>query len=284
MRTAEPVATGLAFKAREIEELVDIYFFRRLGIVFAHAARALGLSPTTVTFGALFAGAIGGAMLAWPGWAPIGVVFLFLHGVLDSSDGQLARMTGRSTEFGRVMDGVAGYVTHVAMYLGILASASARGWGWELVGLAAAAGFSTIVHAQMYDYHRTTYATFAIKGSIPPAVAGTPHTGLLGFYEGMQRALAGLHPVVERRLAGRALAGQVRDEDRQLYRTCFYRPVRGWNLMGDNLRRLSIALAVWAGRPEWFVFAELIPVNLACGALWLLQQRADRRFLAATAR
>lgn len=273
------MGNGLAFKAREIEELVDIYFFRRLGIVFAYLGKWLGLSPTMVTFGAMFAGAIGGALLAWPAYAAAGVVLLIMHGVLDSSDGQLARMTGRTSEFGRVMDGVAGYVTHIAMYLGILVAAWSRG-GWWLVALAVVAGLSTITHAQMYDYHRTTYASFVLKGIAPPAVAGEPHGGLLGFYEGMQRTLAGLHPTVERRMAERAIGGVVRDEDRALYRHCFYRPVRGWNAMGDNLRRLSIALAVWAGRPEWFIYAELVPVNALCLGLWLLQRRADQRCLA----
>lgn len=280
MTQATESPSGLAFKAREIEELVDVYFFRRLGIVFALIARFLRLTPTTVTFGAMFAGLIGGAMLAWPEWAPLGVVLLILHGVLDSSDGQLARMTGQTSEFGRVMDGVAGYVTHVAMYLGILVTAWSRG-GWWLFLAAVVAGASTITHAQMYDYHRTTYASFVLKGIAPPAVVGDPHGGLLGFYEGMQRTLAGLHPEVERRMAERAVNGVVRDEDRALYRRCFYRPVRGWNAMGDNLRRLSIALAVWAGRPEWFIYAELVPVNALCLTLWFIQRRADKACLAA---
>ena len=46
---------------------------------------------------------------------------LILHGIIDSADGQLARMTGQVTELGRVLDGVGGYVTHVAIYLAIAA-------------------------------------------------------------------------------------------------------------------------------------------------------------------
>ena len=58
------------------------------------------------------------------------------------------------------------------------------------------------------------------------------------------------------------------DADRQRYRECFYRPVRcGWNLMGDNGRRLTIAIAVWAGRPEWFILAELTLLNVVFAAL-----------------
>jgi len=269
---------GLAFKAREIEELVDVYFFRRVGIVFAHIARVLGLSPTGVTWGALIAGAVGGIALASPTYAWAGVVLLVMHGVLDSADGQLARMTGRSTEFGRMMDGVAGYVTHIAMYLGALASAFSRGAGWSLVALAAVAGACTIIHAQMYDYHRTTYAAIAIKGLVSRKADGAKPELVEG-YESMQRTISGLHPEVEELIAARSSDGRVSAADRLRYRASFYRLVRGWNLMGDNVRRLAIALSVWAGRPEWFIYSELIPVNLAFALLWWQQHRADSQFL-----
>jgi hypothetical protein len=279
LSTHAPISGGLAYKAREIEELVDVYFFRRAGIVFAYAARALGLSPTAVTWVALVVGAVGGLSVASPRAAWFGVACLVLHGVLDSSDGQLARMTGRSSEFGRMMDGVAGYVTHIAMYLGALASALSRGAGWHLVFIAVGAGISTVVHAQMYDYHRTTYTAIAIKGQ--PSLAPRPATpGLVGVYERMQRAISGRHPEVELRVEVRAAGGPITMSDRMRYRQYFYRPVRGWNLMGDNVRRLSMGLAVWAGRPEWFILVELVPLNLMCVALWLWQRRADARFLA----
>jgi phosphatidylglycerophosphate synthase len=278
MSGATPPPGGLAFKAREIEEFVDVYFFRRVGIVFARLARELRLTPTAVTVGAIAAGVTGGLLLASPRYAMLGIALLILHGVLDSSDGQLARLTGQATDFGRVMDGIAGYATHTAMYCGIILAAFPR-YGWSIVALAAAAGLCTVVHAQMYDYHRTTYAAFAIKGEVPGSSAGRQHRGVLGLYESMQRALAGEHPVVERRIARRATGGSVASDDRDLYRACFYRPVRGWNLMGDNVRRLSIAVAAWVGRPEWFVWAELIPLNVLFVLLWWTQRRADQRFL-----
>jgi len=276
-----PPGGGLAFKAREIEELVDVVFFRRLGIVFARAARVLRLTPTHVTYAAMVAGVAGGALIASERYALAGVALLILHGVLDSSDGQLARLTGRSTDFGRMLDGMSGYVTHIAMYFGIIASALLRGYGVELVAVAVIAGFCTAVHAQMYDYHRTTYTAYAIHGEALPSAVGKPHGGILGIYETMQRLIAGRHPDVERRLAERADHGRISEHDRDRYRACFYRPVRGWNLMGDNVRRLSIALAAWFQRPEWFIAAELVPLNLAFVVLWWVQRRADTRFLRA---
>ena len=44
----------------------------------------------------------------------------------------------------------------------------------------------------------------------------------------------GLHVDVESVIAARSNAGVVDPEDRIRYRECFYRVVRGWNLLGDN--------------------------------------------------
>ncbi|MEQ1728393.1 MAG: hypothetical protein ABL982_08415, partial [Vicinamibacterales bacterium] len=91
--------------------------------------------------------------------------------------------------------------------------------------------------------------------------------------------IVGLHPAVERQLVSRLVNGRVADEDRLRYRACFHGPiVYGWNLMGDNMRRLSILVAVWFARPEWFIFAEIVPLNVLMVALWVRQREADRRF------
>jgi hypothetical protein len=97
----------------------------------------------------------------------------------------------------------------------------------------------------------------------------------------MQRRLAGLHPRVEQAAANRARSGSIRDVDRALYRRCFYWPVRGWNVMGDNTRFYAIGVLAWLGRIEWFLLFELVPMNLALLGLWLWQRDADRRFLEA---
>ena len=65
-------STGLAYKAYEIEELVDIYFFRRLGYLVAHIARFVRLTPNAVSIVAALIGVAGGALLYWPGLALIG--------------------------------------------------------------------------------------------------------------------------------------------------------------------------------------------------------------------
>ncbi|MGE3179968.1 MAG: CDP-alcohol phosphatidyltransferase family protein [Vicinamibacterales bacterium] len=275
----------LAYKAYEIEELVDIYFYRRAGYVVAVAARAVGLSPNAVSVLAGVVGAIGGALVAWPRLAWLGVLGLVLHGIIDSADGQLARMTGRTSELGRILDGVAGYVTHVALYLALVAVVLQRGgsqWVWAVAILS---GACTAIHAQLYDYHRTAYAAYAIKGRLPTELRPSASSGvfqrLAAWYAASQRALLGRHRSVEEAIAARASGVAVAPDDRDRYRTCFYRPVLGWNALGDNVRRYTIAACVLLGRPEWFMAVTLGPLNLWLAVMWLVQQGADRRFLAA---
>jgi phosphatidylglycerophosphate synthase len=276
-------STALAYKAYEIEELVDVYFYRRVGYLIACAARVLRLSPNAVSIVAAVVGVAGGALLASPALALVGVGLLILHGAIDSADGQLARMTGQSSEFGRVLDGISGYVTHVAVYLAIMTVLVRLGGSLWTLALAVVAGICTAMQAQMYDYHRTAYAAFAIKGKLPADGAGQTVSGPLGrlvaLYTASQQALLGRHGTVEQIIASRAVDGVVRPDDRANYRACFYWPVRGWNLLGDNVRRFALAAFVLLHHLEWFVVFTLVPMNLILAALWLYQRRADRRFL-----
>lgn len=268
---------GLAFKAYEIEELADVYFFRPLGMIVARCARAIRLTPIAVTIVGSLVGIAGGALLYNPTLGLAGFALIIVHSILDSSDGQLARMTGQVSELGRVLDGVGGYVTHAAIYLAIVFSVLRAGDGHGILLWAAAAALSNIVHAQMYDYHRGTYTAIAIKGEPSrPSASGAP---ILSVYESMQRALAGAHPQVERAVAARAIGGRVREPDRARYRDCFYAPVRGWNVLGDNTRFYAIGVLAALDRLDWFFVFVAVPMNAAFVALWLYQARRDERFL-----
>jgi phosphatidylglycerophosphate synthase len=287
LEPAQNGSTGLdastSFKAYEIEELADVYFFRPLGMIAAEAARAFHLTPTIVTVLAGLVGAAGGALLYYPRLASIGFGLIITHSVLDSADGQLARMTGRESELGRLLDGIAGFVTHGAIYVALIAASLANGAAAGPLGLiVVAAVVSNIAHAQLYDYHRSTYARVAIKGLAKDLkVRDTEGASrFIDVYESIERMLAGTHPRVEDAIAKRSIDGRVRTEDRIRYRATFYWPVRGWNVLGDNTRFYAVGVLAWLQRLDAFFLFVLIPMNVALLALWLWQARADRQFLA----
>ena len=273
----------LAYKAYEIEELADLYFFRPVGARVARAAQILGLSPTHVT---LVGGAIGiaaGSLLYDERLGLIAFALLVVHSVVDSADGQLARMTGQVTELGRILDGVGGYMTHAAIYIAIVAGFIGRGGSVSIIWLALLSAIANTAHAQLYDYFRNSYASIAINGVVPRGHHATTllpwARGLLRAYETVQRRLTGIHGRVETDIATRSPRGTVSDADRARYRACFYWPVRGWNFLGDNTRFYAVGVLAWIHHLEWFFAFVLIPMNVALAALWIWQRRADRRFL-----
>ena len=270
----------LAFKAYEIEERVAVYCFRPVGMLIARGARSLGLTPTSLTMAAMAVGALAGVLLYDPRWGAVAFALLMFHGVFDSSDGQLARLTGQTSEFGRMMDGVAGYVTHMAIYGGIVAGALARGGSGWIVAWAVLAGLLNVVHAGLYDYHRSSYGRVVVNGKPERLVEEPPSRyWIMRVYEKVARALAALHPRVESRLAERVVAGRTREADRARYRAGFYRPVRLWNLMGDNTRFFIIGVLLLLNRLEWFFAIVLGPLTLIFAAAWVWQLSADRSFL-----
>ncbi len=274
---------ALAFKAYEIEELADVYFFRPLGALIAHASRPVGISPDALTIFGGIVGVAGGALLYWPSYGILAFALLIVHGIFDSADGQLARLTNRTSDFGRILDGIGGYATHIALYLAIASGAVARGGSYSMFAWAVLAGFSNMLQAQMYDYHRTVYATVVVHARPPEFLYAEVHgwaKQVARLYQALQRQLIGAHADVESRLRARAVDGHVSDEDRDNYRASFYWPVRGWNLLGDNTRFYAIGLLAATRHLDWFFLFILVPMNAALGLLWLWQNRADRRVLA----
>ncbi|HYJ06053.1 MAG TPA: CDP-alcohol phosphatidyltransferase family protein [Chthoniobacterales bacterium] len=275
--------TPRAAKSSEIAELADVYFFHPLGAKVAGLAAALRMSPTQVTVIGGLIGVAGGALLYDERLGLLAFAILILHGIIDSADGQLARLTGRTTELGKVLDGGAGYVTHAAIYLAIAAGMLDRGGSSVVILWMALAGIATAAHAQMYEYHRTAYCSIVEKGQVPRQEPSRVAPWLRGLYRGyllMQRWLSGRHGEVEAALSRRAIAGAVTDEDRIRYRNHFYAPVRGWNFLGDNTRFYAIGALAWFHRIDLYFAFILLPMNLACVATWLWQRRADQRFLA----
>ena len=158
---------SLAFKAVEIEELADIFFFRPCGWIIARAARALRMTPTHLSIARAITGVAGGALLYDENPGLLSFVLLLVSEAVDSADGQLARMTANMTELGRVLDGVSDYCAHAAIYIAIAAGMIHRGGSSFILVWMLLAGIANAIQSQMYDYHRTAYVTVVKEGRAP---------------------------------------------------------------------------------------------------------------------
>ena len=110
-------------KSSDTEENIDVYFTRPIGLLWARFFRALHIHPNVVTILSIILG-VGAAYFMYQGegnllFTLIGIALLAWANFYDSADGQLARMTGQKTLWGRILDGFAGNVWFICIYLAV---------------------------------------------------------------------------------------------------------------------------------------------------------------------
>ena len=108
-------------KSEDTEEWIDVWFTRTIGLFFALLWKRLGVHPNVITVLSIFLG-IGAAVMFYHtdlAHNLLGVLLLMLANFCDSTDGQLARMTGQKTLVGRMLDGFAGNVWFFSIYAAI---------------------------------------------------------------------------------------------------------------------------------------------------------------------
>lgn len=162
-----------SFKSEDTEEWLDIHFTRPIGLVFALFWNKLGVHPNAITILSIFLGMAAGWMFyhtdLWHNIA--GVFFLMFANFCDSTDGQMARLTGKKTLTGRILDGFSGDVWFFSIYLAIVLRLMPQQmpytnttWGIWIWVLAATAGF--LCHSpqsSLSDYYRQIHLWF-LKG------------------------------------------------------------------------------------------------------------------------
>src|SRR5213083_170572 len=134
----------LSDKGRAVEEWVDLHFFRPIGIRIARALQPTGISADQVTLWSLAIGLVAGHLFAYGDrWTNlIGFGLFIVSDIFDSADGQLARLRGTSTRFGRLLDGISDNLRFVNLYVHLAIRLMLAGWHWYGLLLAALAGLS----------------------------------------------------------------------------------------------------------------------------------------------
>src|SRR5947207_15808046 len=107
----EPIsAVEATYKRREVEGILDLYFYRPIGFRLAQFFRKREVTPARVTLLAALFGIIAGHLFYYRDLrtSVVGMVLLVCANALDSADGRLARLTHRDTRERRLIDRVAG--------------------------------------------------------------------------------------------------------------------------------------------------------------------------------
>ena len=155
------------YKALDVEETIDIYFYRPLGYWIARACQALGITPNVVTIVSIFIGVAGGHMLYYRDVElnAYGIILWVIADTLDSVDGQLARMTNHRSKIGRILDGLGGNIMFMSIYSHLFARlvVTYPDLWWPLLAIfTLASGFSHSIQSALADYYRNAYLKFVV--------------------------------------------------------------------------------------------------------------------------
>lgn len=151
-------------KSTDTEEFIDIHFYRPIGYRWALLFSKLGVTPNAVTIASIFLGVGAGICFYFDNiWISLlGILLLVWANSYDSADGQLARMTKQFSALGRVLDGFAGNLWFLSIYVAICLRLYPEWGGWIWV-LACVTGYFHSKQAEMADYYRNVHLLF-LKG------------------------------------------------------------------------------------------------------------------------
>jgi len=274
-----------ASKGPVVEEWADRRFFRPIGWRLARALVPTRVTPDAVTLASLVVGLVAGHLFwyasAWINAA--GVLLFVASDVLDSADGQLARLRGTSTRTGRILDGVSDSLRFVNLYAHLGARLFVAGRGWGGAALAFAALMSHTYQAGAADYIRQAYLYFAVgRGSeldLPeqtrPAGASMWERLSAWLYHDYVRRQAWLFPrttALVRAVGGRSgqavpapLRADWAERQAPLVADC------AW--IAQNIRFALLAVTAVPGWPAAYCWVIVGPLNIVLIALVLAHER-----------
>lgn len=272
----------------EIEEISNRWLIHPVARRLVPVAARLGVTPNAVSLTGMGCGLLAGLAyhrVGHPGLAVAGLALMGLWHLMDGIDGQLARLTGTHSAFGKVLDGICDYVTFAAVYLGLGSALASRhgDWVWALV---AVAGASHAAQGASYEAQRQDYDAF---GWGRGAAAGTDGTGvrreagafgrLLGAYTALQGVLLGTDAATRAGLA----AASADPRARAAYRARFAPALRTWSVLSANCHTAAIFVFAVSGAPLWYFVFEAVGLNALLAVLLGAQRARSARFVSALA-
>ncbi len=159
-------------KSEDTEEWLDVYFTRPIGLAFALLWNKFDIHPNVITILSIFLGIGAGWMFHYTDlWSNVcGMLLLMFANFCDSTDGQMARLTGKKTLIGRMLDGFSGDLWFLSIYIAFVVRlwdqpipGTTIHWGAWILLLGALAGFlSHSPQASLADYYRQIHLFFLL--------------------------------------------------------------------------------------------------------------------------
>lgn len=285
-----------SIKDLDTEEKLDLYFYRPVGFLIAKISSYTPATPTALTIIGMLMGASSGFFF-YQNESNFNLVIasiLLVGGqIFDSADGQLARLVGKSSKFGLILDGICDNIVFGAAYISCAATVFPL-WGWWIVPITLLAGVCHSFQSAMLDYYNREYLVFGrgrVRDYWNPTLEEAEHA--LHSSSPSERRMASARYTwiwqqtklssrsSEERKKWRELAhgGAISHEFQERYRNHNRTMLRFWRLMGANFHTILILLAAFYGRFDYYlIFGDIIGLTLVLLILRQAQARIDSHF------
>lgn len=277
---------GQYSRPASIEEWTNRAIIHPISQIFAKLAIMAGISANIVSFAGLFSGLA--AAYFYYQQSQIGNIFagfgfMVLWHIFDGADGRVARATGTSSAFGRIIDGICDHLVFGAVYIAILLYAQANGAPASVWILGIGAGLCHAVQAAGYEERRQKFQRRSRgldRADVSEnllAVDGKT-SRLASLYDAAQRLVSpggsALDPLLQarRETAPDTVQGLVN-------KTAII--VRGWSLLNANNRTIMIFIFCALGHPLWYFIYEITALNLIMFLMIGYERREENRIVKA---
>ncbi|HET6887673.1 MAG TPA: CDP-alcohol phosphatidyltransferase family protein [Candidatus Udaeobacter sp.] len=281
-RTEAPCSgVEATYKAREVEGVFDLYFYRPIGFWLARFFARLRMTPAGVSLLAGIFGVVAGHLYYYRDLS-INVAGMMLHvcaNAFDNADGQLARMTHRESREGRIIDSLADHLVFVSVYLHLTLRYLFEGSSPAICLLGVAAGISHALQGAAADYYRSTYLYFVTSGARKSVDSSSDlrsdYSKLTWRHAPWQKLLLALYlnftsqqemlaPRLKtlRDVVRQLFHGEIPDPLRTRYRDLARPMLKWWRLLMTNIRMLVLFALLFISQPVYYFWFELIPLNL----------------------
>lgn len=271
-----PDAGTLRKRPRELEDTLNYFLYHPLSARLARLLQPTGITPNAVSILGMVS--IWGAaacyfFLAWPQGAIFGLALHMLWHVVDGADGDLARLTGKSSPIGELVDGVCDYAGHAPLYVALAAMADDQIglWAWPLSLLAAASHAAQTNHSetQRRSYLWWAYGVPWLKTH--SAGEDVPHrkqafAGIVSiparFYLWASQSMTPNAHAVDLAVAEAAADPPRLARIRRLVRRSARRSLKVQKALGANPRTIVLGLCMIFAGPLAYFFSQIIVFNL----------------------
>ncbi|MFQ5797068.1 MAG: CDP-alcohol phosphatidyltransferase family protein [Bacteroidota bacterium] len=284
-------------KSLEVEETIDLYFFRPLGYFFARVCQKLGVMPNAVTVASIVLGVLAGHLFYYQSLTIniVGIALFLLADVFDSADGQLARMNGASSKFGRILDGVAGNLIFASIYVHFCLRLLEQGHSPLVFLLALVAGTSHSFQSGMSDYYRNAFLGFVNgKGELESSSKiakeyrsyrwHSRDVGkklLLRVYLNytIQQELLSRNFQRLREAVARVWGGRLPSSFSELYRGKNKPMMRLYSTLSTNLRIIVMFIVIFVDKVILYLWFEVLVLNALLVITVIFQERINRNLI-----